>query len=276
MPKIKRRKKNKRRFGFVPIATFFARCVYRLCIYPPTLILLCILGLGVWVYHTGYYQYMLYQYDRLVLDASNTTGMVLKDVYLEGQHYTKDADIIDAIDLQIGEPLTHIDITSIKHQLEELPWIRYAVVERLYPSTLRIHVIERRPVALWQYENQVKLIDSTGFIIKEPNLKPFSNLILLVGEDAPSHTDNLIAILDRDPKIAVMVSSAIRVSQRRWNIRLHNGIEIKLPENKPEKAWEYLLTLQRTTNILNSNVQSIDLRIPNKMYTRSAPITKTN
>lgn len=276
MRKIKRRKKNKRRFGLLSIAKFFAISSYRLCRYPPTLAIICMLGTGYWIYHTGYYQYMLYQYDRLVLTLSNKSGIILKDVYLEGQHYTKDADIVNAMDLQIGDPLTHIDIQDIKHKLEALPWVRYAMVERLYPSTLRVHIIERRPVALWQYENQVKLIDSNGFIIKESNLKPFSKLILLVGEDAPSHIDNLITILDHDPKVSSMVSSAIRVSQRRWNIRLHNGIEIKLPENNPEKAWEHLLKLQKNNNILSSSVQTIDLRIPNQMYTKAADAVKTN
>jgi cell division protein FtsQ len=276
MRKVKRRRKNKRRYGLLPVIKFIVVSVYRLCLYPPALIPLCLAAAGYWVYHTGYYQLILHQYDRLVLNSSNTSGIILKEVYLEGQHYTKDTDIVNAIDLQIGDPLTHINIQDIKRRLETLPWVRYAVVERLYPSTLRIHVIERRPVALWQYDNQVKLIDSTGFIIKEPDLKPFSNLILLVGEDAPTHTDSLMSILDRDSKLSAMVSSATWVSQRRWNIRLHNGIEIKLPEIKPEKEWEHLIRLHKTTNILNSPLQSIDLRIPNKMYTVSKEGIKTN
>ena len=276
MRKVKRRRpksrKNKRHVGIGPLVTFFLLSVYRLLRYRPVVLVLCALGFGYWIYDNGYHNYLLLQYDRfsedLIHTTSNKSGLVLKDVYLEGQHYAKDADIIQSMDLQIGDPLMHIDIQDIKTKLEALPWIRYAIVERIYPHTLRIRVVERKPVALWQYENQVQLIDSTGFVIPETDLKPFSDLILLVGEDAPAHTDSLMAILDSSPAVTKMVSSAIRVSKRRWNIRLHNGIEIKLPETHPEEAWEHLLTLHKKTNILNSAVQSIDLRIPQKMYTK--------
>lgn len=271
MRKVKRRKskKNKRHVRLWSAFQFFFRFSRRMLRYPPVLITLGLLSSGYWVYHQGYHQFLLYYYEHVLLETSNKTGLILKDVYLEGQHYTKDTDIINAIDLQIGEPLMHIDIHHIKTELEALPWIRYAMVERLYPSTLRIHLIERKPLALWQYENQLKLIDSTGFIIPENDLKPFSHLILLVGEDAPAHTDSLMAILDRDSDVSKMVSSAIRISKRRWNIRLHNGIEIKLPEDHPEQAWNHLLQLHKKTHILDSSLQSIDLRIPQKIYTKS-------
>lgn len=270
MRKVKRRKskKNKHSIGLRPLLQWLFRFGCTVLRRRAALALLCFLSIGYWTYHQGYHQLLLYYYERLLLEASSKSGLILKDVYLEGQHYAKDVDIINAIDLQIGEPLMHIDIQGIRTKLEALPWIRYAMVERLYPTTLRIHVIERKPVALWQYENQLKLIDSTGFMIPETDLKPFSGLILLVGEDAPAHTDSLMAILDRDTNISKMISSAIRISKRRWNIRLHNGIEIKLPEEHPEQAWDHLLSLHRKTHILDSSIQSIDLRIPKKMYTK--------
>jgi cell division septal protein FtsQ len=46
-----------------------------------------------------------------------------------------------------GENLLALDLARIQRDLEYLPWIQSAAVERVRPKTLRIRVIEREPVA---------------------------------------------------------------------------------------------------------------------------------
>ncbi len=49
--------------------------------------------------------------------------------------------------VQIGDNLMALDLNRIQRDLEFLPWIRSAAVERVRPHMLRIRVIEREPIA---------------------------------------------------------------------------------------------------------------------------------
>lgn len=46
-----------------------------------------------------------------------------------------------------GDNLLALDLNRIQRDLEYLPWIQSAAVERVRPNTLRIRVIEREPIA---------------------------------------------------------------------------------------------------------------------------------
>ncbi len=270
MRKTRKRKKKSKSGLFSSLAAIIAFIYYFLS-KPIIFSLTVIFIIGYFLYSHGYYEQFSSFIEEKEAHFSKSSGLVLKDIYLEGQHHTKDKEIIKVMNVKIGQPLVSLNIRKIKQNLEQLPWIKYAVVDRLYPSTLSIKVIERKPMALWQYENKLHLIDFTGTVIEESDLKQFSHLLLIVGEDAKSFTDDLVAILDYDQKIAAQVSSAIRIGQRRWNIRLKNGTEIKLPEHGAENAWKTLINLNKSNNILNSNLQTIDLRIEGKMYTTAKP-----
>jgi cell division protein FtsQ len=231
----------------------------------------------VWFYFSGNYaaakQHVIVANGYL----SEKTGMVLKDILLEGQEYTPKEDIIrimtnatieDDAHLTIGDPILNIDLQKIKQKLEKLTWVRYASVERLYPSTLSVSIIERKPFALWQDNGIVNLIDSEGDIIKTRDIAKFSNLIIMVGDEAPAQAESLFNLINTEPELAKRVSSVIRVGKRRWNIRLSNEVEIKLPEEDATKAWKQVAQMQKETSILENDIKTIDLRIgdENKVF----------
>lgn len=193
-------------------------------------------------------------------------GLKLENVYVEGQHHTKSEKIIDALQVNIGQPIFNIPLEAIRERLEQLDWVKLAVVERQLPNTLHIRIIERQPLAFWQHQGKLYLIDGEGNVIREPNLKPFAQLKMMVGEDAPLHAERLLELLQTEPSLFKHLSAAIRVSERRWNLRFNNGLEIKLPEENLEKAWAFLLEQHRKENLLSGTMKVIDLRIPDKLF----------
>ncbi len=268
MRKVKKKKKNsKPAVNILKIIFFFIKGIYKICSNKIIFIILILTIISGIFYESGYYNLTINKSQSLINAFYKSVGLTLKDVYIEGEHYTKDADIVKSINVKVGDPLPSIDIQNIKNNLERLPWIKYAEVERLYPTTLSIRMLEKKPIALWQYKNKIKLIDSSGEVIEESNLKPFMNLILLVGEDAPSYTDNLLSVLDNQNIISEKIAAAIRVGQRRWDLKLKNGTIIKLPEENPKQALKNLLEMNKTKNVLDSDMKIIDLRVSNKMFT---------
>lgn len=199
---------------------------------------------------------------------AKTLGLVLERIYLEGRVHADILNIEDSLGIHKGDPLLSLDLEKIKANLEANPWVRFAVVERALPSTLTIRVIERKPSALWQHQEELRLIDENGEVIEEDSLAEFANLIILVGEDVPLHGGPFLSMLDQYPNLLPHVSSAVRISQRRWDVQLHNGTQIKLPEDDPERAWKYLSEQFETEAYFDTSINVIDLRLEDKVFVR--------
>ncbi len=116
-----------------------------------------------------------------------------------------------------------------------------------------------------------QLIDRTGAVIPVGRLDRFAKLPLVVGEDAASHAAELLAMLASEPDLAARVSAAVRVGGRRWNLRLDNAIAVLLPADDPAAAWADLARLERSSAILQRDVQAIDMRLPDRLVVRVAP-----
>ena len=52
------------------------------------------------------------------------------------------------------------------------------------------------------------------------------------------------------------------VGERRWNVYVDGRVEVRLPENDPERAWRRLAAQQRESGLLGRAIKSVDLRHP--------------
>jgi cell division protein FtsQ len=263
MRKIKHKRPDLPKVSFLKRSSSFT---LRIFLKPAVFSTIGIFALASWFYISGEFHASIAATKRFGHKVSAHFDLVLKDVYLEGQNYTSKEQILEALDIKIGQPLLSIDLWDIKESIEKLSWVQYAIVERLYPSTLSIHIVERQPVAFWQNKGKIHLIDEQGEVIKEQDFKRFSNLIILVGEDVSLHAKPLLHMFYNDPVLKEQVSAAVRVGGRRWDIKLHNGVVVNLPEERAENAWKYLAQLHEEKAILNQVNHYIDLRIEGKMF----------
>ena len=58
------------------------------------------------------------------------------------------------------------------------------------------------------------------------------------------------------------------VAERRWNVVLKNGIDVRLPETGVEQALDTLVELDRDKKILTRDIAAIDLRLPDRVTVR--------
>ena len=64
---------------------------------------------------------------------------------------------------------------------------------------------------------------------------------------------------------------AVRVSDRRWNLRLDNGIDVRLPEKNLATALDRLEEFQRKHALFDHDVIAVDLRVPDRLIVRVNP-----
>ena len=132
----------------------------------------------------------------------------------------------------------------------------------------------------WSGGKSVTVFDST--VVAVPRLDEFSDLIILVGDDAPKAAPAFLEMLSSEPALRSHVVAAVRVGRRRWNLRLDSGIDVELPEDNVGAAWHQLAQLDRTDGLLKRDILKVDLRLPDRLVlqvpevAKPAPIKKKN
>lgn len=197
-------------------------------------------------------------------------GFVVSSVTVSGRSVVKAGDVLAALDIERGDSILEVDLAAARERLMALSWVQAASVERRLPDAIHVTLVERRPMALWQTGGRMHLVDQNGIAIEGEGaqLALYSKLPLIVGDDAPKYAAELIELLAREPSIGTQVEAAVRVSKRRWNLKLHNGVEIRLPEEGVAAAWDRLATMERTERLLSRDIAVVDLRQPDRLVVR--------
>jgi cell division protein FtsQ len=234
-----------------------------------------ILGGGVWGWKSGAAMRQWQAATDWGYGLTARAGYTVQAFYLEGRNRTSMDEISKALALKNGDPILAFSLSEARERLEKIESVKFAAVERALPGTIYVRIVEREPVARWQNNGKIALVDDNGVVMKDIDSAPYQKLPLIVGDAAPAHIKELMDILAAEPELAKHFSSAIRVSDRRWNIRLnmHPGgdIEVQLPEINPTEAWKRLADLQAHEQLLDRDVKVIDLRLEGKMFIKLAP-----
>jgi cell division protein FtsQ len=201
-------------------------------------------------------------------------GLAVQDILVEGRYHTDTQAVLAAIAIQPGESLLTLSPRATRERLLEIAWIESAVVERRWPGTVYVRLIERIPVALWERNGSFTLVDKTGVLIGPKPEGQFDRLMVLSGEGAPEQALNLLAMLARHEDLRKQIVAAAWVGSRRWNLYLANGIEIYLPEQDPHLAFDRIAHVEAEQKLLSRPIKRIDLRLADRMVIKpqSAPV----
>jgi cell division protein FtsQ len=204
-----------------------------------------------------------------VMGLTGDLGLVVTDIQVDGRSTTDRETILAALDAHYGTPILAVSPSRAKQQLEALPWVRSAAIERRLPGTLYVRLVERRPLAVWQHDGKHELIDRDGTVIPVTDLSRFAKLPTVVGGDPARHgAAQLLDLLANEPSLAARVTAVVLVGDRRWNVRIDNMIDVMLPEDDMAGAWAKLAQLERSNRVLQRDVETIDLRLPDRLVMR--------
>ncbi len=204
--------------------------------------------------------------------ATGGLGLDIRSIVIDGMQKTPEAEIRAALGTTTGQPILAFSAAAAKVRLEQLTWVRSAVVERQLPDTIRVTLTERAPFAVWQNQGKFALVDRAGKIVTDSQIGAFRDkLPLIVGIGAPETAAPLIDLLAAQPELMPRVVAAIRVGERRWNLCMTNGADVLLPEGAEQQALVKLAELQTTKALLDRPLAEIDMRLPDRLRLR--PLT---
>ena len=197
-------------------------------------------------------------------------------IVVEGQRLTSEHDVTEALGVSKGDPIMGFSIDEAERNVEALPFVETAIVQRRLPATVLVSLVERTPFAVWQDQGRFLLIDRTGKVVQNQGLngkdaEAFARLPLVVGPGAPPAAEALIDALDQAPAIRAQVVAMVRVGQRRWNLTLKNGCDVLLPEGEELPALKRLAAFEHDHKLLERPLLAIDMRLPDRMVLRPPP-----
>jgi cell division protein FtsQ len=262
MKQLKSSKLNRKKKANIPLRRKIALFYNRMMMIIKIMLMLFI----PFFLFTNYFNEVKQEIIQNIYELAAEYGFRLENVLIEGQYNTKEEDILNTLNADKGTPIFAINMNLIMNHLRRNPWIKnIAIIERRLPNTIYIRISERIPIAIWQINGQIFLIDEDGYKITN-NIDNFSNLLHVVGSDANIYTSKLILDLANYPDFAKKVVSAVRYGERRWDLNLEQAIIVKMPEVNFKQALDYLVKLHKKNLLFNQNYKIIDLRDSNKLY----------
>jgi len=205
--------------------------------------------------------------------AANAIGFRIAAVSLTGSKEVSREEILTTAGVTGRASLLFLDADTARARLLANPWIADAAVLKLYPDRLQITVTERLAFALWQKDGRVSVIAEDGTVLEPFVEDRYRTLPMVVGRGAAGQAKNFLAVIARHPDVQTQLRASVFVAERRWNLRLNNGIDVRLPEGDIEEALDRLVVLDRDKKLLSRDIVAVDLRLPDRVSVRLSDAT---
>lgn len=161
---------------------------------------------------------------------------------------------------QATQIISKINIDMIKEEIEKIEWVENIFIQRRLPSSLRIEIQEREPIAIWQKNKNHFLVDKNGKVIHSSVSKEFSHLPIIVGDFAPLTAFQVIQTSVLFSNLKKRITGFICVRGRRWNVEIDNSLIVKLPTENIHQAFSVLSDMIKHNKISRVLMETVDLR----------------
>jgi len=194
----------------------------------------------------------------------------VKAIRIEGDVARNSASTIraNAAPKLAGNFLT-LDLQRTREAFEAVPWVRHAVVKRVWPNRLAVQLEEHRPVALWADEDgNDRLVNNFGEVF-EANTGDVDDAGLATLSGPEGTSAQMLAMLQRlQPLLAPLQAGEIErltLSARgSWQVSLDNGAVVELGRGSEaevaERTRRFVATMPRVLATYQRPLASADLR----------------
>jgi cell division protein FtsQ len=196
---------------------------------------------------------------------ANAAGFRITSVAINGRKQLTQDEVLAIGGVNGRSSLLFLDAEAVRDRLKANSWIADATVLKLYPGQLQIDIVERSAFALWQQDGRLSVIADDGAVLQRYLSRRFISLPLVVGKGAETRARDFLALLDRYPQVRSATKAVIFVGERRWNLRLKDGLDVRLPENDVGNALATLSTLDKEDHLFSRDIVAVDLRLPDRL-----------
>jgi cell division protein FtsQ len=200
--------------------------------------------------------------------VANSVGFRITAVAINGRKQLTQDEVLAIGGVNGRSSLLFLDAAVVRDKLKANPWIGEATVQKFYPGQLQIDIVERSAFALWQQDGRLSVIADDGAVLEPYVSRRFTGLPLIVGKGAETRARDFLALVDRYPQVRSIMKAAVFVGERRWNLRLKDGLDVRLPENDVGNALATLTRLDKEERLFSRDITAVDMRLPDRLTVR--------
>ncbi len=211
------------------------------------------------------------------------------DVELAGANYVTRNDVMAALGLSgtgvpgSGVNIFRLSLENARNQVEAIPWVKSAAIERSYPHNLVVRITERTPLAFVNVAGRIKLIDDEGVVLDQPQKASFDYPVLsgmapgLMQADRQARMQLYLEFMKKVSDEAA--SSGWMISEvdlsdlddlKAIVVRDAQSLELEFGNEQFDERFHNLLRWLAEEH-LSPNIVSMDLRYHNQVLTNNAP-----
>jgi cell division protein FtsQ len=112
--------------------------------------------------------FMLYEAGNYFLFSPGVMLASADQISIEGNRFVPRDAIVEKFSADMGRSVVRVPLGERRAQLETLPWVEQARVQRVMPNQIRVEITERTPVAFLRSSSDLSLVDSHGVIFERP------------------------------------------------------------------------------------------------------------
>jgi cell division protein FtsQ len=163
----------------------------------------------------------------------------------------------------VTQGFIQLNVNEIKEKLLELPWIAEARVERIWPDTVIIHIVEQKAVARW---GKIGVLNSKGSIFNPPEDTIPADLPLLNGpyDQTAALVKNYEQIADILKPLGLSLHKLDMDERLSLQLELSNGTQLVLGKIDPLPRLErFAKVYPKIFAQPNAQAVYVDLRYEN-------------
>jgi len=166
----------------------------------------------------------------------------------------------------IGNNIFEINHEKINEVISSNNWINYILVNKKYPSTLNITVVEHEPIFFWKKNNKDILITKEFTLIDKFKAIILNNLNQTKGNFQIEDFADLYNSLKKNDFDVTSIISYEFLNSERWELILKNKQKIMLGRYNYDQQIKNLNKILK--EIKDEKFSYIDLRIRSKIFVK--------
>lgn len=208
--------------------------------------------------------------EQKAAEVAASAGFEVQKVEVRGVERMDELPVYNIALGQVDRSMLSLDLPKVRAEMLQLGWVKDARISRRLPDTLVVDIVERDPVAVWQHDGQLHLIDVQGVVLQSVSAGAMPDLPLVVGPSANRQTAGLNKLMENAPALKPMLAGATWVGNRRWDLRFQSGETLSLPEGEKASATALVnfARMDGVNRLLGRGIVKFDMRDPDRFVLR--------
>ena len=118
--------------------------------------------------------------------ATTSSAVLLKkpeQVAVAGNHFVSREAVLKEFIRDVNHSVLQVPLDVRRNEIEQIPWVESASVQRILPNHIRVQITERTPIAFLRSGTELALVDAYGVVLDRPEGQDFQFPIITgVGE----------------------------------------------------------------------------------------------